>query len=179
LLALVGGCGIDFVLFNGQPLDGYGFDAFDGEMLDREALDFLGPLDPSAIREIEIPSGGETLAAVLVAESDPTPDDTLIVFFHGSSRHLDYYWARVRLLHATGLPVLAIDYRGYGKSTGSSNVPNVLEDARAAMRYAQEVHQVTGVRGRIVRVPGGHDAVPGDLGYDVFLGTVADFVEGL
>jgi pimeloyl-ACP methyl ester carboxylesterase len=275
-LLLAGACAVDFVLWSGRSLDAYGFDSFEGEMLDREALDVLGPLDPAAIRELRIASGTETLGAVLVAEADVSAADTLIVFFHGSSRHLDYYWARVRLLHATGYPVLAVDYRGYGVSTGSSDVPSVLEDARATMRFVEEElggptvviygnslgttaaarmaaendvaalalevpinsletavadqfgasvppqtlfeqnvsvredaaasgapllvfaadsdalfpperhadrvfahHQEqSGAPGTLIRVPGGHDDVPSDLGYDEFVRTVADFVGG-
>jgi hypothetical protein len=275
--SVVAGCAVDFVLWNGQPLSAYGFDDFDGEMLDREALEALGPAGDGVIRELAIPSGDETLGAVLVADADVTPSDTLLVYFHGSARHLDYYWARVRLLHATGYPVLAVDYRGYGKSTGSSSVPSVLEDARATMlhvatelggprvvvvgnslgttaaaRVARDhdvaglvlevpinsletavadqfgasippealfeenvsvrddaaasgvplllfaadgdtvfpparhadavwsVHQaVSGARGQLVRVAGGHDDVPHDLGYEVFARTIAGFVDGL
>ncbi len=276
-LVLVSACAVDFVLWNGQHLDAYGFDDFSGERLDDEAFDTLAPIDPAAIRELRVTSGSETLGAVLVSETEVGPSDTLIVYFHGSARHLDYYWARVRLLHATGYPVLAIDYRGYGVSTGRSSVPSVLEDARAAMRYVQselggprvviygnslgttaagrmaaessiaglvlevpinsletavadqfgasvppeslfeqnvsvrddaaasgapllvfaadtdalfppahhaekvfEHHQeATSAPGTIIHVPGGHDDVPSDLGYDAYARTVGDFVDGL
>ena len=51
------------------------------------------------------------------------------------------------------------------------------------VRHADRVwslHQDTsGQPGQLVRVPGGHDAVPRDLGYDVFVTTVRDFVAGL
>ncbi|MBW2461197.1 MAG: alpha/beta fold hydrolase [Deltaproteobacteria bacterium] len=131
----LGGCAVDFVLFNGQPLDSYGYDAYAGQMLDREALRGLDPVLPGAIRQVQIESGAERLAAVLLADSDVGPDDTLIVFFHGSAQHLDYYWARTRLLHATGYPTLVVDYRGYGVSTGSTDVSSLLEDARATLDF--------------------------------------------
>ncbi len=132
---LQGGCAVDFVLFNGQHLDSYSYDAYAGEMLDREALEGLGPITPGVIHEVQITSGTERLAAVLLADRDVGPDDTLIVFFHGSAEHLDYYWARSRLLHATGYPTLVVDYRGYGVSTGSTDVPSLLEDARATLDF--------------------------------------------
>jgi len=135
LAVLQGGCAVDFVLFNGQHLDSYSYDAYAGEMLDREALGSLDPVVPGVIREVQITSGTERLAAVLLADSDVGSDDTLIVFFHGSAEHLDYYWARSRLLHATGYPTLVVDYRGYGVSTGSTDVPSLLEDARVTLDF--------------------------------------------
>jgi pimeloyl-ACP methyl ester carboxylesterase len=50
-------------------------------------------------------------------------------------------------------------------------------------RHADRVwslHQETsGQVGQLVRTSGGHDGVPSDLGYDVFVSTIRDFVAGL
>ncbi len=126
-------------LFEGENVGSYRFDEYDGKKECADALDSLGKIDMSTVHEVTIVSGDERIAGVFVATAtsfDST--DTVILYFHGNAMHLDYYWPRTRLLAATGYPVLAIDYRGYGKSTGKSTESGIYEDGFSALRYLRE-----------------------------------------
>jgi fermentation-respiration switch protein FrsA (DUF1100 family) len=59
----------------------------------------------------------------------------VIVYHHGNYGHLEYYWDRVELLYKTGADVLVYDYRGFGKSTGTSSEASMIEDATAVLNY--------------------------------------------
>jgi len=110
-----------------------------------ECSDALTYLDaqkyPRAVtREISMKSGNETIYAVLLTDSSASvsSDDTIILYFHGTSKHIDHYWKRACLLHATGYPVLIVDYRGYGKSTGDPTEDGIYMDGRTAYEYIRD-----------------------------------------
>jgi uncharacterized protein len=61
----------------------------------------------------------------------------VVLFFHGTPSTLrDTVW-RLPDLRKSGLGVMAIDYRGYGSSTGSPSELGLRTDARAAFDYIQ------------------------------------------
>jgi len=65
----------------------------------------------------------------------PRLADGVVLFFHGTPSTLrDTVW-RLPDLRRTGLGVMAIDYRGYGSSTGSPSELGLRTDARAAFDY--------------------------------------------
>jgi hypothetical protein len=134
---LLTGCmKLDSFLFKGEKTSSYKLDAYTGERECSDAIDSLGSLAPSGVHQINLTSGNEAIAALFVG-SDTAIDstDTLICYFHGTSVNNDYYWPRIRLLYATGYPVFAIDYRGYGMSTGASTEEGLSEDGQAALNY--------------------------------------------
>jgi len=56
-----------------------------------------------------------------------------VLFFHGNAGTVERYrWVGARWQDALGADLLLIDYRGYGKSTGTPTEAGVLADARAA-----------------------------------------------
>lgn len=65
--------------------------------------------------------------------------DTVILYFHGQSKHMDYYFDRASLLANLGgkynYGVFMIDYRGYGMSEGESTERGLIEDANAAIDW--------------------------------------------
>lgn len=65
--------------------------------------------------------------------------DTVILYFHGQSKHMDHYFERASLLANVGgkynYGVFMIDYRGYGMSTGKSTEQGLIEDANAAIKW--------------------------------------------
>lgn len=149
VLSLVSCFSLDPFLFSPEEKTAYAFDAFDGPQECSDFIDIAGSLPDSLIHDdIRIESGSETIAAVLLHErATCTPNDTLILYFHGKSDHIDYYWARTRLLYAIGhdsvsgeyrYPVLVIDYRGYGLSTGTTTEKGLYTDGFAALRYIRE-----------------------------------------
>jgi pimeloyl-ACP methyl ester carboxylesterase len=62
-----------------------------------------------------------------------------VLFFHGNAGNVSRGEKRMRLLREMGFNALAIDYRGYGISTGEiKKEEDVYEDARAAYEYLQK-----------------------------------------
>lgn len=62
--------------------------------------------------------------------------DRVALFFHGNAGSLANRAARLEHLRSLGLSVLAIDYRGYGRSTGTPSEAGLLRDAAAARALA-------------------------------------------
>lgn len=62
-------------------------------------------------------------------------EDRAILFLHGNSGNLSTRVDTLRLLATTGLAVLAIDYRGYGRSEGDPNESGLYSDAEAAWNW--------------------------------------------
>ena len=54
-----------------------------------------------------------------------------VVYFHGNGGNLSIWLPVFATLHASGLRVLAVDYRGYGLSTGRPSEAGVYRDAVA------------------------------------------------
>ncbi|SMD38921.1 hypothetical protein SAMN04488029_3945 [Reichenbachiella faecimaris] len=74
----------------------------------------------------------------LLLKSDSS--NGLVLYFHGNRGHLGR-WGRIadeiRTRH--GYDVLAMDYRGYGKSRGERSEPLLYQDAELVYDYAQEL----------------------------------------
>ena len=65
----------------------------------------------------------------------PHPEAGVVLFLHGTPSTLrDTVW-RVPDLQASGFGVLAIDYRGYGTSSGTPTEAGLRADARAAFDF--------------------------------------------
>jgi pimeloyl-ACP methyl ester carboxylesterase len=76
---------------------------------------------------------GERLAAWQLEPDEPRAD---IVYFHGNGGNLSVWLPVFAALHRHGYRVLAVDYRGYGMSTGMPTEEGVYRDAEAAVRHA-------------------------------------------
>ncbi len=59
----------------------------------------------------------------------------VVLFFHGNGGNLSHRVELLRLLHNRGFRILAIDYRGYGRSEGSPTEMGLYTDAEAAYDY--------------------------------------------
>ncbi len=70
--------------------------------------------------------------------SPPTARDITVIFCHGNGGNLSFYTEIIGLLQEKGYGVLAIDYRGYGKSTGKPHEAGLYDDLRAAVNYLKE-----------------------------------------
>jgi uncharacterized protein len=95
---------------------------------------YAGP--PDGVREMDIPLGAAG-AQHLHAWWWPAgrADAPAVLYFHGSRWNLTGQLYRIRQLHEFGFAVLAVDYRGFGKSDGGvPSEASVYEDARAAWR---------------------------------------------
>ncbi|KAK1776535.1 Alpha/Beta hydrolase protein [Copromyces sp. CBS 386.78] len=78
------------------------------------------------------------------------PEARLVLYFHGNAGHITQS-IRPRSFHAltsvsSKIHVLAIDYRGFGLSTGSPTEEGMILDARAAVDWATKVARVPAER---------------------------------
>ena len=76
---------------------------------------------------------GERLVAWQLEPKDPIAD---VVYFHGNGGNLSVWLPVLAALHAHGLRVLAVDYRGYGLSSGRPSEEGVYRDAEAVVKHA-------------------------------------------
>lgn len=65
------------------------------------------------------------------------PDEPNILFFHGNGEIVSDYDDIGPYYTKTGMNFLAVDYRGYGKSSGSPTVTAMLQDAHLIFRAVQ------------------------------------------
>jgi len=78
-------------------------------------------------------SDGERLVAWQLEPDDPIAE---VVYFHGNGGNLSAWLPVFATLHAHNLRVLAVDYRGYGLSSGSPSEEGVYRDAEAVVKHA-------------------------------------------
>ncbi len=63
----------------------------------------------------------------------------LAIYFHGNGASLPGRTERIRQLNQIGLSVLAVEYRGFGKTTGRPGEKGFGRDADAAYAYARDL----------------------------------------
>jgi fermentation-respiration switch protein FrsA (DUF1100 family) len=131
---VVTSCSLDSFLFNPQELDRY---------------DLRTTVIPDTSRtEVTLRSGSETIYGFYVRQPDSlrvTPHPT-VIYHHGNRDNLAYYWDRVELLYKAGFDVFVYDYRGFGRSTGTSDEASLIEDATAAFTYVRSRTDVDSTR---------------------------------
>jgi len=66
--------------------------------------------------------------------SNPASGQVLL-WFHGNAENIGYDLDHLKLLAGNGVNVLAVDYRGYGRSEGKPDEAGVYKDADAAYDY--------------------------------------------
>ena len=76
---------------------------------------------------------GEDLMAWDLQPEDPLAD---VVYFHGNGGNLSVWMPVLAGLYAARLRVIAVDYRGYGLSSGTPSEDGVYRDAEAVVRHA-------------------------------------------
>jgi uncharacterized protein len=80
-------------------------------------------------------SDGERILAWHVP---PQGDRPVVLYFQGNGGGLDLRAGRFRDLVADGTGLVAVNYRGYGGSTGKPTETGLLDDAATAYRFAAE-----------------------------------------
>jgi uncharacterized protein len=82
--------------------------------------------------DLSIPTqDGETLHAWWLAHENPRAQ---VLFFHGNGGNLSLWLDVIADLHRRGFSVLAVDYRGYGASTGRPSERGLYKDADGSIR---------------------------------------------
>lgn len=107
-----------------------------------------GSASASDFREVSFPaSDGATVHGNLYGQGDHA-----VVLAHGRAFNKESWDAQAKNLVQAGLQVLAIDFRGYGKSAGEGGYEAMYADVLGAVRYlhrsgAQRVSVVGGSMG--------------------------------
>jgi fermentation-respiration switch protein FrsA (DUF1100 family) len=79
---------------------------------------------------------GARLTGWLLSPPEPTPKPwTVLLWFHGNGETVAGLASIFRAFQHPHAALLALDYRGYGASTGSPTVANVAQDADAAVAW--------------------------------------------
>lgn len=143
---LLSGClRLDSQLFSNTQLTEYKFDRFDG----KRELPEINSLYTVADNMINLfaltsnsKSGSAKIYAVYIGDISRIATDTVIVYCHGNSDHMDRYWNRAKLLANTGylhrFGVLMFDYRGYGMSEGKPDEESLYADTDAALAWLKQ-----------------------------------------
>ena len=88
---------------------------------------------PQATEVVLDTSDGEK---VVVWHVPPRGDRPVVIYFPGNGDLIAWRVARYRALMADGIGVLAVSYRGYGRSTGAPTEAGLHRDAAAAYAFA-------------------------------------------
>jgi uncharacterized protein len=94
-----------------------------------------GDWQPSGLpfEDVEITADdGTRLHAWYIPHANPR---AFVLFLHGNAGNIAGRTEFLRRLHDLRVSVLALDYRGYGKSEGSPNEEGVIADGRAARTW--------------------------------------------
>jgi fermentation-respiration switch protein FrsA (DUF1100 family) len=96
---------------------------------------------------INTPDGERLNALVFKA---PQPSKGLVLYFHGNADNLERWGNYAVDFTSLGYDVVMIDYRGYGKSTGTPSEALLYQDAHVVLKWVQTnmPHQKLVVYGR-------------------------------
>lgn len=135
---------LDGLAFPSEKLDVYEFENYDFSINGIGLPDSMFA-DPSNYTEVTMTSfdaANETsyeIHGVFIGDMNTITSDTIILYLHGQSLHMDAYFDRASLLANLGgkynYSVFMIDYRGYGRSEGSSTEQGLYEDGNAAIDW--------------------------------------------
>ena len=82
-------------------------------------------------------SDGEKIHTWLMLQDNAEECPTLI-YFHGNAGNMGFRLQNAAMTYAkVKLNILMMDYRGYGKSTGTPNEPGLQLDAEAVLRHVR------------------------------------------
>jgi predicted alpha/beta-fold hydrolase len=83
-----------------------------------------------------------TIYAVYLGDTSRIDEDTVIVYMHGNAKNMDFYYPRAKMLANLGSKhrygVLMMDYRSYGRSTGTPTEENMYADVRACLQWLKD-----------------------------------------
>lgn len=142
LIPLLAGCArLDPFMFNpDNTISEYKLDAFDEPEIGAPAQ---YDIDPSLIDVFSMKDAdGNEIWAIYIGDQSRIATDTVIMYCHGNSGHMDYYWPRQKLLANIGgknrFGVLMIDYKGFGLSTGTPTEGGLTDDVNLALDWLKE-----------------------------------------
>lgn len=91
---------------------------------------------PLAVSEVYIDTADNLrLQSFFISNSSSSG---IVIYFHGNAGNIYERIPELINLSKTGVSVLGISYRGYGKSTGKPSERGTCLDGQAALKYAEE-----------------------------------------
>ena len=132
---------LDPLLYNPYTdIDEYLLDDYEGRQEIAVGEEYA--IADSLLEIFTLNSDGNDIYALYVGDQDRISTDTVILYLHGNTGHLDLYWTRIKLLansgHKNRFGIMAIDYRGFGLSEGTPTEEGLYEDADAAMMWLKD-----------------------------------------
>ena len=103
---------------------------------------------PNGAVDLDVPVGGDAILGVRFYKA--AVDGAVILFFHGNGELAADYDYHGREYNKLGLNLLAVDYRGYGRSTGTPTASNMLSDAREVFAWAKTWLGAEGYHGPLI-----------------------------
>ncbi len=144
LVAIVGLSGcidlLDDSWFSPEKLDQY---EWPNNTIPEDHLELVQLVGTAVGQESEAPEifgvwAKQCLGETCVPSEFPERQGTTILYFHGNDSHLDRYWDRIQILWRLGYQIFAVDYRGFGRSSGEPPEEGLYADARTAMDHVEE-----------------------------------------
>lgn len=83
---------------------------------------------------------GETLHGWWLPALTDEPAKGTVYYLHGNAQNVSAHILNVAWLPEKGYNVFAIDYRGYGQSTGAPDIEGALHDTETGLRWLAERH---------------------------------------
>ena len=116
-------------------LAGLGFSACTSVFLYPDRVQYLQnrPL-ATAAEDVWLTAADGSALHALYLPADGSPRATLL-YLHGNAENLSSHIHAVTWLPAQGYSVLALDYRGFGRSKGTASIAAVHEDAESALAW--------------------------------------------
>jgi len=136
---------LDDNLFSADnSIESYKWDDYQGEREFHIGDGF--PVDQSEFHTFSVSSDYngdvEKIEAIYLGDLNSISEDTIIVYCHGNTGHMDFYWERTKLLYYVGgkshYGVLMMDYRGFGLSGGKVNEPALSADVSACIDWLKD-----------------------------------------
>ena len=106
------------------------------------------PADNPYAQEIAIPVDEDVvIGARFYTASRGNP---VILFFHGNGEIVDDYNDLAGIYLQLGINFFPVDYRGYGRSTGTPTVSAMMRDSRTVFRFVRSWMETNGYTGPLI-----------------------------
>ncbi|MBE3085023.1 MAG: alpha/beta hydrolase [Bacteroidetes bacterium] len=91
---------------------------------------------PAGVKEVYITTDDNVRLQCFLVSNNASKN--IVVYFHGNAGNIYDRIPELIAMAKTGLNVLGIGYRGYGKSTGKPSEKGIYEDGAASLKYVME-----------------------------------------
>lgn len=100
-------------------------------------------VDEDKLHLFTVPSDDDTVYGLYIGDFSQIESDTIIVYLHGNAPSMDGFWSTVAVMANLGgkhrYGVVMYDYRGFGKSTGTTrNEQTMAADYDAIMLWLED-----------------------------------------